>query len=285
MKEEVLHVFAGDDKKTFEISLAGISYCDGTYQIDRPNSDVYCFEYIISGSGSVTCGKYSFTASAGDVYMLEAGKSHFYYSSSEDPWVKIWFNLKGSLVSALLSTYELAGINHIENAGEPAKKLFEEFLENVRENKDDPQLITKNAEEIFFRIIRYLYDFRSETVSNLTDGEKLKNYIDFNAGKNISIKDLAAVLYRSNSQTIRIFKSEFGMTPYEYIMQRKIEAAKHMLKNTVLLIKEISYRLGFCDEHYFSGYFKSRTGVSPLEYRRMHKNHFKQIKISQKREV
>ncbi len=268
MKENMFYYGTITGKKPLEISLAGISFCDGTYKIERKNSWIYCFEYIISGSGSVTCGTNTFVASAGDVYMLDKDKNHFYYSFDDDPWVKMWFNIDGVLVKSLLDAYNLTGVNHIKNAGEPAKILFEKFLTSIRENIQNPELMLKKSEEILHAIIRCLYEIRIDSPNSLSDGERLKNYIDANIGNNISANDMADFLHRSPSQITRIFKNEFGITPYDYAMRRKIETAQHMLRNTSLRVKEISYSLGFCDEHYFSGYFKRRTGMSPAWYRR-----------------
>ena len=267
MKEDIYYFGEITGEKPFEISLAGISHCDGTYKIERKNSSIYCFEYILSGSGSVTCGKNTFIASTGDVYILDKDKNHLYYSFADDPWQKMWFNIDGRLIENLLDAYNLTGVNHIKNAGSNVKKLFSLFLETALKNRGNPDDVLKNTEEIFHSIIRSLYETRIDKPKSLSDGETLKNYIDANISKKISTAELAEHVLRSPSQIIRIFKSEFGVTPYEYAMRRKIEIAKHMLKNTSLRIKEISYRLGFCDEHYFSGYFKSRTGMSPVEYR------------------
>ena len=44
--------------------------------------------------------------------------------------------------------------------------------------------------------------------------------------------------------------------------------AKELLSNTMLAVKEISYSLGFTDEHYFSTFFRKRTGITPLDYRK-----------------
>jgi YesN/AraC family two-component response regulator len=44
--------------------------------------------------------------------------------------------------------------------------------------------------------------------------------------------------------------------------------AKSLLQNTSLSAKEIAFRLGFSDEHYFSNFFKKRTGMRPVEYKK-----------------
>ena len=72
----------------------------------------------------------------------------------------------------------------------------------------------------------------------------------------------------SVSQLGRIFKAEYGMTVYAYILKRKIETAENLLRNTSLSVKEIADTLSFTDEHYFSNIFKKKTCMTPCEYRR-----------------
>ena len=99
------------------------------------------------------------------------------------------------------------------------------------------------------------------------DAVILKNYIDLHIEENISIKTLSRLILRSESQTIRIFKNNFHITPYDYLLTSKINRAKIIIANTNLSIKEIAYRLSFSDEHYFSNIFRKKTGVAPTKYR------------------
>ena len=73
---------------------------------------------------------------------------------------------------------------------------------------------------------------------------------------------------KSESQAIKIFKKEFGITPFKYLWQKKIGLAKSMLKSTNLSVKEIAFRLNYADEYYFSNAFKQKVGISPSEYRK-----------------
>ena len=100
------------------------------------------------------------------------------------------------------------------------------------------------------------------------DAVILKEYIDTNYNKQIKIEELSELIYRSESQTIRIFKKNFNMTPYEYALGRKIHVAKQLLKNTRMPIREIAMELGFTNEHYFSSCFKQHVGQTPGQYRK-----------------
>jgi AraC-like DNA-binding protein len=85
--------------------------------------------------------------------------------------------------------------------------------------------------------------------------------------KNEKIKRYADVCGISESGFYAAFKAWSGMSPAEYRNSVRINAAKSMLKNSALTVTEISQRVGFDDQYYFSRLFKKMTGVSPREYR------------------
>ena len=58
------------------------------------------------------------------------------------------------------------------------------------------------------------------------------------------------------------------MTPYQYDLERKIDAAKIYLVHTNMSIGDIAKVLHYADQQYFSSSFKSAVGCSPLEFRK-----------------
>ena len=100
------------------------------------------------------------------------------------------------------------------------------------------------------------------------DAITLRDFIDSNYNRQVRIEELGALIYRSPSQTIRIFKKNFGIAPYEYALRRKMQAACQLLKDTRMPIREIAGSLGFSNEHYFSSCFKSHMGITPGKYRK-----------------
>ena len=91
MREEIQYISPYNLVEPFYINIAGISYCDGSYHIYRPKSAVSCMEYIFSGSGTLNYLGTEYHPKEGDVYMLEYGYDHEYYSDAREPWKKIWF--------------------------------------------------------------------------------------------------------------------------------------------------------------------------------------------------
>jgi AraC-like DNA-binding protein len=77
---------------------------------------------------------------------------------------------------------------------------------------------------------------------------------------------------RDMGMTYESFRKRFtrlaGMSPTHYRNKRIVDRVCRLLQETNLSVKEIAYRLGFCDEFHFSHRFKKITGRSPSEYRR-----------------
>jgi AraC family transcriptional regulator len=72
----------------------------------------------------------------------------------------------------------------------------------------------------------------------------------------------------SMPQLIRHFKSVFGMTPHQYLMDLRLRQAARLLKDSALTVQEISWRCGYADVSAFCRIFKAVYGVSPERLRR-----------------
>ena len=81
MHETIYGFPVAEEHNFFQITICGISYCDGTYRIERRNSQVYTLEYILKGTGEIQLPDGSRVCpSKGDVYLLHQGENHLYYS-------------------------------------------------------------------------------------------------------------------------------------------------------------------------------------------------------------
>ena len=209
-----------------------------------------------------------FYPSKGDICIFPLYSNYSCKADPNDPWVRMWIDVRGSLANELLHLYHIENIYVVEqlNLASIFKRIFD-----TAANKDlSPAECSLQMSLYFFEIVQNISVHMQKHESEISDEARtLKNYIDRNVDCNINIKELAALIYRSPSQTIRIFKKAFQCTPYDYASNLKIETAKLYLKNTSLKIKEVAYKVGFSDEHYFSNVFRSKTGMSPKEFRNM----------------
>ena len=249
----------------FRTEMAGVFYCDGSYRI-RPQALPYIrFEYVERGEGRVRVDGREFIARAGDVYLLPRGSDHEYASSRTNPWVKMWVNASGPLLDSLIPLYGLSSVYHVP--GYDAHMLFERILTAARSGGD--------ARDIFGRIALLCHELLIGLAARVGRGaadvseeaEALRGFLDRSVESDVSVADMAARIYRSPSQTIRLFRETYGVTPYRYLIERRMDAARLMLRDTNLPVKQIAYRLRFADEHYFSNQFRLRAGVTPTAYR------------------
>ena len=74
-----------------------------------------------------------------------------------------------------------------------------------------------------------------------------------------------------------LFKSLFGISPCQYIIDRRVESAMVYLKETEKKLSEIASIVGYDDVYYFGRIFKKKTGISPGHYRRQSKNNAPKI--------
>lgn len=269
--EEIITFLPGQlpGEERFGIEMAGITYPDSRYHVRRENSRIHCIEYVIEGSGYISIDGRHYTASAGDVYLLAAGKTHDYGADSKTPWEKIWLNVYGELSDTLIRSYGLD--TQAVFCGCSIYPLFREFLRICASyEKNSAELAERTVllfHEILIKLSAHMLDGRKER--NKTDEPALlvKEYIDANIYEKISMEILAKTANLSLSQMTRVFKNMYGQSPYDYVLSRKIDTACLLLLDTGLSVKEIAYRLSFADEHYFSNVFKKRTGLPPGKYR------------------
>lgn len=94
-----------------------------------------------------------------------------------------------------------------------------------------------------------------------------KRYIDTNFDKAINLDVLAHSQFTSKYHLLRIFKKYHGITPRQYLINKRIEQAKKILKSGQL-VSDACYSVGFESINSFSNLFKAKTGMSPSNYRK-----------------
>lgn len=92
-------------------------------------------------------------------------------------------------------------------------------------------------------------------------------YIDRNFMEELSLTYLAQMSHGSPYHLHRTFKKTTGLTPVEYIQQRRIECAKEILRSSNLTVSEIGKMVGLHNAPYFITLFKKLTGTTPAFYR------------------
>jgi len=85
--------------------------------------------------------------------------------------------------------------------------------------------------------------------------------------EDISLNRVAEEISISPNHFSSIFSQEMGITFIEYLIQKRMERAKQLLRTTQLRSSEIAYQVGYRDPHYFSSTFRKTQGMTATEYR------------------
>jgi AraC family transcriptional regulator len=99
------------------------------------------------------------------------------------------------------------------------------------------------------------------------DLQRVTAFIEEHLGDSVSLVHLSELVGYSADHFARLFKRAFGSTPYQYVLERRVERAKSLLRGESP-IAEIALLCGFASQSHLHTAFKARTGVTPNLYRR-----------------
>lgn len=121
--------------------------------------------------------------------------------------------------------------------------------------------------ELMIRIMQVqgLLVLEESTSKNGSVFAYLKQYIRDHIAEKLSVEKLCAEVGMSKSVLSRSFKTEFGISPMEFVIRERLSYAKKILKQSGI-VKEACFSAGFSDVNYFVRLFKQREGITPGRY-------------------
>jgi AraC family transcriptional regulator len=93
-------------------------------------------------------------------------------------------------------------------------------------------------------------------------------FVEENLGGNLGLVELAKLAGYSPDHFARQFKRTFRLSPYQYILRRRIERAKSLLRDPRRTIVDVALASGFSSQAHLNVMFKRSTGVTPGTYRK-----------------
>lgn len=174
-------------------------------------------------------------------------------------------------------SYDVSEALHISDM---ERKEVENIMENIeseyRQNIDaHTQDIIVSQLEVLLNYSERFYTRQFQTRSSVEPDVLvrvrglLQKHMDEHRREFISVNALAGELNMSPHYLSDLLRSQTGMNTQQHIHSFLIERAKFLLVTTPLSVSEIAYRLGFEYPQHFNRLFKSKTGITPLEYRNM----------------
>jgi len=96
----------------------------------------------------------------------------------------------------------------------------------------------------------------------------ITDYIDKRFNRDLPISELADVINLSEDYFSAKFKESMGVSPHQYIMSKRLDEAKHLLRHTDQSIDEIATMVGYKNQAYFATIFKRHFGMTPTQYKK-----------------
>lgn len=231
--------------------------------------DHYLIHLVVSGKGNYKVGGKTYDLVPGDLFLIKPNQLIVYCADSADPWEYYWVGFNGACANRLVQQTpftDASPVYHCKDVDTVRAALNNIFVSRG----PDPQ-----SEAL---MVGYLYIFMASLIKEAQEMEpraansssqyvfNAVKYIQFNYSHDISIDDIAKAVGVSRSHLYRVFMSNVGQSPIDYLTSYRISEACHLLRNSQLSIAEIAVSVGFFDQFYFSRVFKKAKGVPPSKY-------------------
>ena len=224
------------------------------------NCDYACFYCVEKGCVRVSLDDCDFLAEEGDVIFLRSSDRNAKLSAEN-----------GDIAYYFLSFYydedfslEISTVT--KDAG--VINLFKDINEA---HHSEAQLCKLKVSERFLKLLYILASRALNEDKGSAYTVKLRDaveYINVNYYKRITAADLCAVSGYSAAHLRRLFMKHYGVSPQEYILNKKVDIAKEMLLDIPeKTVDEIADSLSVCSSSYLCKFFKRRVGMSPLKYK------------------
>ncbi len=261
------------------VATRGLSLRFATEQIDT-TTDWCCFDdsrHLV------------FVHRAGRLRSMETdldwGPSGRALPSVGDVWVVPAGDKCASLVEGDTAGYcEIAIPDHLlgETTLIPRVKhhdpLIHQMVERIHDVADRTDAVARLLTESIGETLRLLItDNYTESVQRRTERKAdvldsatrsmLIAFLEDSMDSEITLETLARQAKMSVGGFIKAFRAAFHTTPYQFLLERRIERAKSLLRNTSHTVTEVSAMVGFSTPNHFATAFRRRVGVSPSTYR------------------
>jgi AraC family transcriptional regulator, arabinose operon regulatory protein len=230
------------------------------------------FYYILDGEGWIKIGDKEYYPRAGQLFLMPSGIKQSYSTVNDNTFTKYWCHFKA--VIGEINIFDIISIPYYINVSE-ASKITDIFKRLVLYYNNDDVTAALKSRAVLYELVSFYIEEASKQYIKMKDTAavgkifELIKYIDINLTSNISITDLAEIVHYHPNYFIRFFRKHFGTSPAQYINNKRMEKSKVLLETTGVTVSEIAYSTGFKDIYHFSRVFKSHTGFSPSEYRKM----------------
>jgi AraC-like DNA-binding protein len=235
------------------------------------NADYLEIIFIEQGRGEFRFDDKHFVGNEGDLIILNPLSNIEGKSSIDNPLkgISMCFSnlhINGNKKGFLIETTDHPIISLKEEKREIHNYLQAILTEYETKREGYMDIISSILQTIVIKITRLLKKTSHPYFSSLC--LEVKKYIKENYRQELTLTDLANLVYVSPYHLAHLFKEEVGLPPIQYMIKCRIEEAKRLLVHSNLSVREIASLIGYENANYFNLLFKKVTGIPPGKYRK-----------------
>lgn len=253
----------------------------GTSRYEEPwQEQMHCHDflevlYVKQGFGHAQVGEEIISIASGDIVIYNPGIQHYEWTEGEQPFETVFFGAANIGLEGLQENQFPAVKNPIRTGEE--KDVFEKLFTALAEESENNLLYTATITEhyvatILLKVLR-LFTYGEEAYLRINDAYlKAKRYIDQHFCEITDMETLCKKLFVSRYHLTHLFQAYSGMSPLQYLIEKRINHASRLLVTTDLPVKQIAAQNGYAEVGSFIKAFKRVTGQTPTAYRKQHRS-------------
>ena len=262
------------DKSEIILSSSGHSkHQKGTRVLKTfPDFDMMHF---LAGSYSIVINDKKYAACPGDSFLLTPGSALILFANDDSE--QLYYHFTASYAGKMNLTGDFEDYK-LPPAQSALVALFKKYLNDCLDNKINKTAAQAALKSVFKIIILEMVFLNDENLhkfmsnSNCPFSNRFLNvirYIQANPGIPLKNSSLAAMAGFSQCYFSRYFKKHTGQSVSSYIDNVKMNAAKQLLLDKKVPVKEAALELGYSDQFVFSKKFKKHFGLPPNEFKKI----------------
>lgn len=228
--------------------------------------------YVLGGVGQFFIEGEIHPVSTNDLVIVNPNIEHTEISFNSNPLEYIVLGVEGLELSVNDEREDRYCIVNFRGIRDSILLCLKNILREIEEKPPGYDVICQDLMEVLFIYITRQTNFSTSMTPIRKTSSRLcstvRRYIDEHFKENINLDTLASITHVSKYYMVHAFSEEYGISPINYMVSKRIDEAKHLLKNDDYTLALISRMLGFSSPSYFSQAFKRITGMSPNAYRK-----------------
>ena len=226
--------------------------------------------FIVSGRGQFLIQNQVFPVGVNNLVIINPNVAHTEDSLNAQPLEYIVLGIEGiELATTENSNGQFCILDHLESV-EFSSCLRNILREMELKNTGYEDICQAYMEILIIRLMRTTslsVQSGPQTVSGNRQCAFVRRYIDLHFKEPLTLEQLSGEAHMNKYYLSHAFKREYGVSPINYMISRRIEESKYLLAETDLSLSHIAQLLGFSSLSYFSQVFRRTQDISPMEYR------------------